>query len=117
MYKINEAEFISHCDDNTCDLGSFLYKCPSCNNATIDYDVWWNQDDLYKNETINFNCEKCKTDLNVNHIDYKFVVSENKTYNLTLEQIYQIVNGFDQQIPIEAIIEQLNITFPDSSNL
>jgi len=60
-----EAYFISHCDNESCDLGAFQCKCPSCNLTTVDYDIWWKDFDIYLGEVVSFTCEKCGIDLEV----------------------------------------------------
>lgn len=60
-----EAHFVSHCDHESCDLGSFEYTCPKCNSIIIDYEVWWKQDEIYYGNIHEFNCEECKMKLNV----------------------------------------------------
>ena len=55
---MTEAHFIPHCDDGSCDLGSFYYCRPTTNKWINDYAVWWRQDELYKNN-IEFRCTSC----------------------------------------------------------
>jgi len=59
-----EAYFIPHCEDNPeCDLGSFWYKCPNCGKSTDDYEIWWEEDDIWKGRPFNFQCPYCETAL------------------------------------------------------
>lgn len=56
-----EAYFIQHCDNENCDLGSFQYTCPHCEEVGVCYDTWWEQDDIMDgkpSETIY--CSKCE---------------------------------------------------------
>ena len=45
--KKTEAYFMSHCDNETCDLGVFQYTCTHCSKVVNDYEVWWKQDDIW----------------------------------------------------------------------
>ena len=58
-----EAYFIPHCDDELCDLGTFETTCPSCGKYIVDYDVWWDADDVYHGTERVFDCEHCKSSL------------------------------------------------------
>jgi hypothetical protein len=78
MNKSKEGYFYSHCDDENCDLGSFSYQCPVCNWNVDNYEVWWEEDNLYHGKTVEFKCEKCNANLFVVYNKYKFIVSEKK---------------------------------------
>lgn len=72
------AEFIKHCDDYDCDLGTFDFICPKCDSFVSDTTVWWKQDWLPHE----FNCPKCKTRLilstdddETSTYDYKLTIS------------------------------------------
>lgn len=54
------ANFIPHCDNDHCDLGSFQYKCPKCGCNNVDFDMWWKIDELHHGSVIDLNCEFCK---------------------------------------------------------
>lgn len=62
---LTEAHFISHCENEGCDLGSFVYTCIHCKNPSYDYEIWWDQDDIWSGKVISFSCEKCQGDLSV----------------------------------------------------
>ena len=72
MKKMTEAYFIPHCDDWSCDLGSFQYECPCCGNVHNDYNIWWKQNNLYSGETIYFNCKTCNKELKVSYNSEEF---------------------------------------------
>ena len=59
----NIVNLIPHCDDGSCDLGSLKYHCPSCNKKQINYDDWFELDNLYKDISIHTKCEDCNADL------------------------------------------------------
>jgi len=63
--KITAAYFIPHCDNETCDLGSFNYQCPLCDTHCVDYDVWWKRDSVCNGEPHKFRCDYCKEELMV----------------------------------------------------
>lgn len=70
-----EAYFIPHCDgvdDIPCDLGVFQYTCPHCNETVSDYDIWWEEDDIWRGNPASFNCEKCNEMLTVEWIRNEF---------------------------------------------
>ena len=60
-----KAYFIPHCDNETCDLGTFQYICPHCNKNVIDYEVWWQQDNILTGTSEFFKCEECYEPLTV----------------------------------------------------
>lgn len=76
-----EAYFFEHCDEPGCDLGTFEYVCPECKGFTIDYEVWWKEDDIWKGEVVKFKCEKCGAELTVewDKENYCFVVKHLKS--------------------------------------
>lgn len=59
----NRVNLIPHCDDGSCDLGSLEYHCPSCNQLQINYDDWFEVDNLYKDIPIHTECDKCNSKL------------------------------------------------------
>ena len=73
--KKTESYFIPHCDNEYCDLGSFQYICPHCNESTIDYDVWWEEEKIWKGNPHSFKCEKCGKLLIVEWKKYAYWVS------------------------------------------
>ncbi len=61
MKNENEIQYINHCDDCNCDLGSAEFNCPSCEKLNINYDeLWWNRDFI---TIIKIKCEFCKIEL------------------------------------------------------
>lgn len=78
--KIEEAYFIPHCDDGSCDLGEFAVTCPSCEKNISDYSVWWEQDDVRDGKIVDFSCDHCKTLLSLayNKKEYSYFVKIKK---------------------------------------
>lgn len=71
--KVIGANFIRHCDNESCDLGAFQYTCPNCNKVTSDYEIWWKQDDIMYNElNVIFDCSSCKASLTAYWSDDEF---------------------------------------------
>lgn len=60
MIEPGEAYFIGHCDNPGCDLGTFEYKCPTCLKYICDYEIWWQQDEIYYGRKISFKCSECE---------------------------------------------------------
>lgn len=61
--KVGEAHFIQHCDFPSCDLGTFEYVCPGCLKHIVDYEIWWDEDDIWKGKKISFKCPECGEEL------------------------------------------------------
>ena len=70
--KKTEAYFISHCENEACDLGIFQYTCPHCKKTVSDYKVWWKQDDIWSGKPEVFDCKECGKLLTVKWIKSKF---------------------------------------------
>jgi YgiT-type zinc finger domain-containing protein len=76
----NELEFIRHCDDDLCDLGSAEYTCPSCGKYIVDYgDLWWEYFDgstLMTKGVVGTSCPECGEVLVVtqNKKDYTYEI-------------------------------------------
>lgn len=70
----SEGYFVGHCDDEYCDLGSFEYTCPCCEKYNTNYEIWWEEDNIYSGINYIFNCDNCNEELNVywdkNEIEY-----------------------------------------------
>ena len=56
-------DFVPHCDEGYCDLGSFHYTCPLCHEYSVDYDFWWHKNDIYDGIPHELKCDKCDKDL------------------------------------------------------
>jgi len=54
-----EAYFIEHCDLDCCDLGTFQYICPECGRCVVDYEIWWEEDRIWKGKKVKFKCLLC----------------------------------------------------------
>lgn len=63
------ANFIPHCDDDHCNLGSFQYICPACKKKNIDYDIWFKIDDIHHGLILDILCEHCFDKLSVYYDD------------------------------------------------
>lgn len=63
MIEPGEAYFIKHCDFYGCDLGTFEYKCPACLKYIVNYEIWWNEDEMYYGKKISFKCPECGEEL------------------------------------------------------
>lgn len=72
-----EAYFIDHCEGG-CGLGRFQYECPRCSAVEDDFEIWFNEDDIYKGEIVFFKCENCNHELYVkyNEFNYKVFINE-----------------------------------------
>lgn len=75
--KKTEAYFLQHCENEDCDLGSFQYTCPHCNGVSDDYEVWWQEDEIYAGAAHIFKCENCETMLMVewDKLEYGYYVT------------------------------------------
>ena len=62
------AYFIEHCDDENCSLGTFEYDCPLCNKHGVDYEVFYEDMEIYRGNVVDFDCEHCKNKLAVEYI-------------------------------------------------
>lgn len=71
---INKAYFIQHCDDPDCSLGTLEFDCPNCNEHNVNYENFYDDDKLYRNELIDLNCEHCDSRLTIRMIDYENIV-------------------------------------------
>jgi predicted RNA-binding Zn-ribbon protein involved in translation (DUF1610 family) len=71
-----EAYFISHCDNEKCNLGAFQYTCPHCNETVSDYKMWWKERDIWDGKPETFDCEKCGKSLTVEWVkdEYEYWV-------------------------------------------
>lgn len=65
MMKPGEAHFIEHCDEPGCDLGTFEYICPVCGKYNVDYEIWWEEDNIWRGNKFSFKCPVCEKDLTV----------------------------------------------------
>ncbi|MFA5152765.1 MAG: hypothetical protein WC554_09415 [Clostridia bacterium] len=74
--KITEAYFIQHCDFPGCDLGTFEYTCPECGKYVIDYEIWWEENEIWKGKKVHFKCHECRKELFVewNKKEFKYQV-------------------------------------------
>ena len=59
------AHFVPHCEEPDCGLGSLRFVCPHCGESAVDYDGWWQQEEIFK-ETYSpyrFRCDRCDKSL------------------------------------------------------
>ena len=65
MTKINDVESYPHCDEDGCDLGEVIFKCPVCYKLNIDYgDLWWDGWKIRScSNTMVERCEYCNAEL------------------------------------------------------
>lgn len=66
MSEPTVPEFVSHCDEPSCDLGYVEYACPACGRPGADYgDCWFERDRLWAREVegVDFACEHCEAPL------------------------------------------------------
>jgi transcription elongation factor Elf1 len=66
---VTEAFWVPHCDDHSCDLGTFDYTCPACDIDISSCHLWWNHED----PVFSFKCRRCGAKL-------KTVYDEGDTY-------------------------------------
>lgn len=56
--------YIPHCDEPGCDLGTLEYTCPDCRTLVTDYDSWFKAWAAYMNdEPVLIKCAECKAQL------------------------------------------------------
>lgn len=66
------AAWVPHCDEPSCDLGTFQYECPACGKRGTDYEVWFDFEDVViEHKTVVCNCEHCHATLTVKWHDHE----------------------------------------------
>lgn len=45
------------------------------NKSIIDYDIWWQQDEILSVINIDFNCQQCKSLLSLAFVNYEYQVT------------------------------------------
>jgi predicted RNA-binding Zn-ribbon protein involved in translation (DUF1610 family) len=59
-----EPQFVTHCDEPSCDLGRVEYECPACGKSCDDYgELWWGRDKVYAGKVVRFACSRCDAKL------------------------------------------------------
>ena len=84
MIELGEAYFIQHCDEVGCDLGTFEYRCPKCGICHVDYEIWWEEDNIWKGKKVSFPCPSCGNVLVVEYDknNHGFIVKQLKYEHL-----------------------------------
>lgn len=68
-YQPGDALWVTHCDDPSCDLGTFQYRCPVCRRWGKEYEVWWRFNDVVLNDQrVQFDCERCDSKLEAYYV-------------------------------------------------
>lgn len=73
-----EGYFVGHCDDEDCVFGAFEYTCPCCETYNIDYQVWWEQENISCDTFHEFNCDNCNEELKVyfDNDEFEYIVEK-----------------------------------------
>lgn len=64
-----KVDYIQHCDDENCSMGTAEWTCPACDKHNIDYgDLFY--DEHEKNSNLVLECEHCKCEWIITKTEY-----------------------------------------------
>ena len=79
------VEFVPHCDDPDCGLGTFQSTCLHCERPMIDYDLWWKKDSIIAAKEYDITCYRCGGSLFIKHDGLKTSLLRYQGKNPSLE--------------------------------
>lgn len=56
---IHPAQFIPHCEEEGCTLGTLEFDCPYCSKSNVNYDNYYDDDKVFRGEKVAIECHHC----------------------------------------------------------